>query len=84
MTVCLNRVGSMLTVFFGEGPVRNYADATACDTEAFGRFFGAMLERGVTIPPSQFEAWFVSLAHDDEMVDQTLQAAAEAFAELAA
>ncbi|MDX1565550.1 MAG: glutamate-1-semialdehyde 2,1-aminomutase, partial [Phycisphaeraceae bacterium] len=81
-TICINRVGSMLTVFFSEGPVRNYAEATACDTEAFGRFFGAMLDRGVTLPPSQFEAWFVSLAHDEQAIDQTLEVAAEAFADL--
>ena len=55
--------------------------ASACDTEAYGRFCRAMLERGVYPPPSQFEAWFPSLAHDDEAIEQTLAAAAEAFEE---
>ena len=76
----INRVGSMLTAFFTDQPVHNYDDATAADTEAFARFFRAMLDRGVVLPPSQFEAWFVSLAHDDQAVDATIAAAAEALA----
>ncbi|MEX0742343.1 MAG: glutamate-1-semialdehyde 2,1-aminomutase [Phycisphaeraceae bacterium] len=82
--VRINRVGSMLTVFFTDRKVQNYVDATASDTQAFGRFFHAMLDRGVALPPSQFEAWFVSLAHDQESIDATVKAAAEAFAVVAA
>ena len=59
----------------------NFAEASACDTEAYGRFCRALLERGVYPPPSQFEAWFPSLAHDDEAIEQTLAAAGEAFEE---
>ncbi len=79
-SVTINRVGSMLSVFFSPEPVSAYEGATACDTEAFARFFGAMLDGGVVLPPSQFEAWFVSTAHDDRAVFQTIGAAREAFA----
>jgi glutamate-1-semialdehyde 2,1-aminomutase len=67
----------LVTLFFSEAPVRDFAGALACDTEAFGRFCRAMLDRGVYLPPSQFEAWFVSLAHDEAAIDRTLEAAAE-------
>jgi glutamate-1-semialdehyde 2,1-aminomutase len=75
----INRVGSMLTVFFTDQTVTDYAGATACDTQAFARFFGAMLDQGVVLPPSQFEAWFVSLAHDEQAIKQTADAAKKAF-----
>ena len=71
----VQRVGSMLTLFFTTGEVTDYAGARACDTEAFGRFFQGMLGRGVYLPPSQFEAWFVSLAHTDEDIRRTVEAA---------
>lgn len=70
----IQRVGSMLTPFFREGPVRNWQEAAASDTKRFGRFHRNMLERGVYWPPSQFEAGFVSSAHDDEMLDRTRKA----------
>ena len=70
--------------FFQAGEVWNYADAKRSDTERFGRFHGAMLGRGVYLAPSQFEAAFVSVAHDDNVIEQTLAAADEAFASLAA
>ena len=66
--------GSMFSVFFREGPVRNYDDARAQSTEAFAAFFHAMLSQGVHLPPSSFEAWFVSAAHDDEAVGVVLDA----------
>ena len=72
----------LLTVFFHDGPVTSYADAKACDTGAHAAFCRALLDRGVYLPPSQFEAWFPSLAHSDEHVEQTLHAAREAFAEV--
>jgi glutamate-1-semialdehyde 2,1-aminomutase len=76
----VQRVGSMLTLFFTDGPVTGYATAARSDTEAFGRFFRGMLSRGVFLPPSQFEAWFVSLAHGREDIDRTVDAAREALA----
>jgi glutamate-1-semialdehyde 2,1-aminomutase len=81
--------GSMFSVFFREGPVRDYDDARAQSTPAFAAFFHAMLRHGVHLPPSAFEAWFVSAAHDDEAVDAVLRAvpraaqdAASAFGDL--
>ena len=73
----------LLTVFFAEEPPGDYAAATACDTEAYGAWARALLARGVYPPPSQFEAWFPSLAHTSEHVTRTLEAAAAAFAETA-
>jgi len=70
----------LLTVFFRDGPVESWDDARTADAEAFRRFFHAMLERGVYLPPSQFEAWFPSLAHGEREIDLTLEAAAAAFA----
>jgi glutamate-1-semialdehyde 2,1-aminomutase len=81
--VQVNRVGSMLTVFFSGAPVFDAASARACDTRRFGRFFHAMLERGVYLPPSQFEAAFVSAAHSEPDIDVTVAAAREAFVEAA-
>src|SRR5690606_24505994 len=74
-----NRVGAMFGLFFTDRKVDTYADATACDTAAFNRFFHAMLERGVFLAPSAYEAGFVSSAHDAEIVESTLAAAREAF-----
>ncbi|HKH29831.1 MAG TPA: glutamate-1-semialdehyde 2,1-aminomutase [Gaiellaceae bacterium] len=71
----------LLTVFFSAEPVRDFAGASACDAEAYGRFCRALLERGIYPPPSQFEAWFPSLAHDDEAIGATLEAASAAFDE---
>jgi glutamate-1-semialdehyde 2,1-aminomutase len=70
--------GSMFSVFFREGPVRDYDDARAQSTDAFAAFFHAMLSQGVHLPPSAFEAWFVSAAHDDEAVDHVLASVPEA------
>jgi glutamate-1-semialdehyde 2,1-aminomutase len=71
----------LLTVFFSEGPVTDYAGAQACDLEAFGSWCRHLLARGVYAPPSQFEAWFPSLAHGPEHIDRTVEAAAAAFRE---
>lgn len=78
--VQVNRVGSMLTVFFAEAPVFDAATARAASTQRFAAFFHAMLEAGVYLPPSQFEAAFLSTAHGDAEIDRTLAAAAAAFA----
>jgi glutamate-1-semialdehyde 2,1-aminomutase len=67
----------LLTLFFRAEPPSDFASASACDLEAHARFCRAMLDRGVYPPPSQFEAWFVSLAHDEAAIDRTLEAAAE-------
>ena len=75
----VQRVGGMLTLFMGTDPVRNFAEASAADTDRYGAFFRHMLERGVYLPPSQFESWFPSLAHGDEEIDRTLEAAREFF-----
>ncbi len=71
----------LLTVFFSADPVRDYAGARACDLEGFGTWCRHLLARGVYPPPSQFEAWFPSLAHTHEHIDRTVEAAAAAFRE---
>jgi glutamate-1-semialdehyde 2,1-aminomutase len=78
LTACVNRVGSMLTLFFGVDAVRNHADAVRADTARFARFFQAMLAEGVYLPPSQFEAMFLSLAHTEAHVDRIAAAARKA------
>jgi len=82
-TVSVNRVGSMITVFFCAGPVTDYTTAKQSDTKRFARFFHAMLARGVYLPPAQFEAAFVSLAHGEAEIDETVAAAAAAFRDAA-
>jgi glutamate-1-semialdehyde 2,1-aminomutase len=72
-------VCGLVTPFFSAEPVSDFAGASACDLAAYGRFCRALLERGIYPPASQFEAWFVSLAHDEAAIDHTAQAAAEAF-----
>jgi glutamate-1-semialdehyde 2,1-aminomutase len=84
VTMCHNRVGSMFTWFFAEGPVTAWDSAAKSDTEAFGRFFRAMLENGTYLPPSQFEAAFLGAAHTEDDVQQTVAAAKQAFAMAAA
>ena len=78
----LNRVGSMFTGFFTAGPVDRLAAVERADTAAYGRWFHALLERGVYIAPAQFEAGFVSLAHTEGDIDRTVAVAAEALAAL--
>jgi glutamate-1-semialdehyde 2,1-aminomutase len=80
--VQVNRVGSMLTLFFNENPVTDLQTATASDTDRFARWFHAMLDRGVYLPCSQFEALFVSAAHTPELIEQTIAAASEAMQRL--
>lgn len=73
------RWGSMWTLFFNPDPVESFADAKRSDTKRFGQFFHAMLDRGIYLPPAQFEAAFLSLAHTEDDVDATLEAARESF-----
>ena len=82
IAVGMNRVGSMWTWFFTEGPVTNYEQAARSDTAAFGRFHRAMLDRGVWLPPSQFEAAFLGTAHGEEEIALTIEAARGAFGEI--
>jgi glutamate-1-semialdehyde 2,1-aminomutase len=77
---CVQRVGSMITLFFTKGPVKNLSDAKTCDTERFGRWHRAMLDRGHYWPPSQFEAAFLSGAHTEADVDATIAACDAALA----
>jgi len=78
----VQHIGSMLTVFFSRKPVKNYDDALSCDTKAFSLFFHAMRKNGVMIPPSQFEAMFLSLAHDEGVIEHCLDAAKKALEEV--
>jgi len=78
--ITVNRVGSMFTFFFTDRPVTDWESARRSDTARFARFFRAMLERGIYLAPSQFEAAFLSAAHTDEDIDETIAAAREAFA----
>ena len=80
----VNVAGSVLTPFFGAGPVVDYASATASDTAAYATFFRGMLRRGIYPPPSQFEGWFLSAAHSERDVDATVRAARRSLAEVAA
>jgi len=75
----LNRFSSMLTIFFHRGPVGNFSDAAAADHTKFAKFFHLMLDQGIHLPPSGYEAWFVSLAHDPEAITATVMAAGKAF-----
>jgi len=79
----LNRVGSMWTLFFAPDVVSDYVSALKCDTRRYARFFWGMLSRGIYLPCSQFEAAFISAAHTDRLIDQTINAARETLAELA-
>jgi glutamate-1-semialdehyde 2,1-aminomutase len=82
--VTVNRVGSMFTFFFNNGPVTDWESAKKSDTARFGKFFRGMLERGIYLAPSQFEAAFVSAAHTEEDIRKTIAAARQALAEAAA
>jgi glutamate-1-semialdehyde 2,1-aminomutase len=70
----VTRVGSLLTLFFRDRAPTNFSEARACDTGAFARFFNSMRDAGVMLPPSQFEAWFLSASHDDAVIEATLEA----------
>lgn len=79
LPVTINRVGSMLTVFFTPGPVIDYTSAKQSNTRAFAAFFHSMLGDGISLPPSQFEAWFVSMAHSNHDIYKTIRAAEKGF-----
>jgi glutamate-1-semialdehyde 2,1-aminomutase len=73
----VQRVGAMATLFMTEGPVRTFDDAQHSDTERYAALFRHLLERGIYVAPSQFEAMFVSLAHGDDEIDRTIEAVAD-------
>jgi len=79
LPVSINQATGMFTLFFKEGPVRNYQDAKMSDVKRFAQFFIQMMEQGIYLPPSQFEAWFVSLAHTQKDLDRTIEACDIAF-----
>ena len=80
----VNIAGSLLTIFFSSGPIKNYSDAKKSDVVRFGRFFQEMLRRGILLPPSQYEALFVSAAHTDSEIDNTITAAGDSLRSLRA
>jgi len=82
--LCWNRIGSMFTWFFTPGPVTDWDSASKSDTEAFGKFFRSMLDSGVYLPPSQFEAAFLGATHSEQDIEQTIAAAKDAFASVRA
>lgn len=78
----INRLGSMINIFFTEEPVTDFNSALKSDTVLFGKFFHAMLKRGIYLAPAQFESWFISTAHTKEDIDNTISAAEEALKEI--
>ncbi|AAC06964.1 glutamate-1-semialdehyde 2,1-aminomutase [Aquifex aeolicus] len=78
----INKVGSMMTVFFTDKKVVDFQTAKTSDTELFAKFFRALLNKGVLIPPSQFEAWFLTTAHEEEVIDEALERIRDAVKEL--
>jgi glutamate-1-semialdehyde 2,1-aminomutase len=80
VSLCYNRVGSMFTWFFTAGPVTDWDSASKSNTASFGKFFRAMLDSGIYLPPSQYEAAFLGSTHTEEDVQRTIAAAKEAFA----
>jgi len=73
--IVINRVGSMMTIFFTDNPVTDYESAKKSDTQKFAEFFHGMIEKGIYLPPSQFEAFFVSLSHTEEAIQETVKSA---------
>ncbi|QTD43376.1 glutamate-1-semialdehyde 2,1-aminomutase [Sporosarcina sp. Te-1] len=80
----INRLGGALTLYFTDQTIENYEQAEATDGVTFGKFFKLMLERGINLAPSKYEAWFLTIAHTENDVEETLQAVDESFKELAA
>jgi glutamate-1-semialdehyde 2,1-aminomutase len=78
----MNRATGMFTLFFTEGPVRDYRSAKTSDTKRFAQFFIEMMNEGIYLPPSQFEAWFISLAHTQKDLDKTIEACDTAFTKI--
>jgi glutamate-1-semialdehyde 2,1-aminomutase len=75
--LCVNRIGSLLTLFFAPGPMTDFASVQRSDTRRYAAFFHAMRERGIFLPPAQFEAWFLSTAHSPADIRRTAKAAGQ-------
>jgi glutamate-1-semialdehyde 2,1-aminomutase len=82
VTVTINRVGSILSCFFTDRPVRTFADVQSTDIQSFKKFFAGMLGRGIYLAPSAYEAMFVSLAHSTDDIERTIEAAKSSFRDL--
>lgn len=80
--LCVQRVGSMITLFFHAGPVNSWNESKNCDTKTFGKWHQAMIAQGIYWPPAQFEAAFISTAHDEDTIDRTIEAAGKALSQL--
>jgi glutamate-1-semialdehyde 2,1-aminomutase len=80
----INSAGSLLTIFFNENPIHNYDDAKKSDTNKFAKFFNEMLDRDIFLPPSQYEALFISAAHTEADINETIQAARESLKSITA
>jgi glutamate-1-semialdehyde 2,1-aminomutase len=80
--IWINQATGLFTIFFTEGPVTDYQSAKTSDTKRFAQFFIHMMEQGVYLPPSQFEAWFLSLAHTQRDLEKTIEACDRAFRKL--
>ncbi|MCO7128281.1 glutamate-1-semialdehyde 2,1-aminomutase [Sporolactobacillus shoreicorticis] len=83
LSIAINRIGGAMTLYFSDHEVTNYEEAKATDSEMFGRFFKYMLEKGVNLAPSKYEAWFLTTEHSEKDIDDTLEAAEYAFSQLA-
>ena len=79
VTISVNRLCGALTLYFGGGAITNYDQAEASDGEAFGRFFKLMLEQGINLAPSKYEAWFLTTEHTEKDIDETIEAVDYAF-----
>ncbi|MFC4619266.1 glutamate-1-semialdehyde 2,1-aminomutase [Camelliibacillus cellulosilyticus] len=82
LPIVINRLKGAMTLYFSDHPIKNYADAQNTDSERFARFFKAMLKQGINLAPSKYEAWFLTTAHTDDDIEQTLDAVRHAFAEM--
>ena len=80
--ITVQRVGSMITVFFTDKPVKNLGDASTSDHDRFAKFFNFMLKNGIHLPPSGYETWFVSTAHEESVIRKTVDIAGKAFESL--
>ncbi|HXS18081.1 MAG TPA: aspartate aminotransferase family protein, partial [Polyangiaceae bacterium] len=80
LPACVQRVGSMITLFFARGPINSWDEAKACDTQRFGRFHQQLTAQGIYWPPAQFEAAFISTCHTETDIDDTLRVMGSALA----
>ncbi len=82
VAITINRIGSIMSCFFTDKPVRNFADVKSTDVKQFKKFFAEMLSRGIYLAPSAYEAMFISLAHSKKDINKTIRAASESFKQI--